>query len=457
MSIKFYNTLTGSIDQFSPIDPENVRMYVCGPTVYDTPHIGNARPIVIFDCLFRLLKRCYNNVTYVRNITDIDDKINNKAAEFGISINDLTKVVIKEFNSLIKNLNVIDPTYQPLATKHINQIIDIIEKLIETGYAYYSDRHVLYSVRKFQQYGLLSKRNIDDMISGSRVEIACYKKDPLDFVLWKPSDDKTPGWPSPFGNGRPGWHIECSAMSSQYLGKTFDIHAGGADLIFPHHENEIAQNYGAHGCIPANYWLHNSMILVNGQKMSKSLGNVIKLEDVLQKYDGQIIRYFLLSAHYQKPLDWNEDGLISAKHAIDRLYGALNLLQDYENSNCISQKLDTYDALSQNLNTPAALRALHEIADKVYKTSGKEQQKWAQKLKLEGEFLGFFSINPFSWFKSKNIDNISTSDIEELIAKRDIAKQQKNYELADEIRKKLFDLGVSLQDQKDGKTDWRHI
>lgn len=451
--LQLYNSLSNTLEIFTPIDTDNVRVYACGPTVYSSPHIGNARPLVVFDVLFRLLQKLYPRVTYVRNITDVDDKINNRARERKITIRELTDEVIAEFHKNLDRLNVLPVTHEPRATFHIQEMLEIIQCLLENGYAYESNGHVLFRVKKLTNYGRLSKRNVDDMIAGSRVEIAPYKEDPMDFVLWKPSDENTPAWDSPFGKGRPGWHIECSAMSHKYLGKTFDIHAGGQDLIFPHHENELAQNYGAFGCLMANYWLHNGMLLVNGQKMSKSLGNVISLEDVLNKYDGEIVRYILLSSHYQKTLNWTATLITQAKQSLNRLYGALKLAKNLN----VAPRADcsVIDALCTNLNTPLALQCLHKIADDVYKSSDQEEiDTLCATLCNEAQVLGILSHNVQNWF-AQNIQ-ISAEEIQQLIDQRAQAKAQKNFQLADEIRAKLLAQHIQIEDTRDG-TVWRSI
>lgn len=471
--IQLYNSLSNSIEDFNPINPENVRMYACGPTVYASPHIGNARPIVVFDVLFRVLKKIYNEkVIFVRNITDVDDKINKKARELRISIRELTNEVIAEFHSNISKLNVCPVTYESRATDHINDMLDIIQKLIDNGYAYEAEGHVLFRVKKLANYGMLSKRNIDEMIAGSRVEIAPYKEDPMDFVLWKPSEEGVPAWKSKYSAGRPGWHIECSAMSSKYLGKQFDIHCGGQDLMFPHHENEIAQNYGAFGCLMSNYWLHNGMLLIDGQKMSKSLGNIVSLDDVLKQHDGEIIRYVLLSSHYQKTLNWTVQAVYQAKQALNRLYGALRKEecgaltqqegQDRDESvrqNHGDDESAVLDALCSNLNTPLALTALHEIADRIYKTEDKaEIRMLCAILKREADYMGLLNKNPEVWFKQNAAETATISDdeIEKMISERAEAKSRKDYKTADEIRQKLLDMHIQIEDTKSGTT-WRIV
>ena len=456
MKIFLHNSLSGKLDEFIPIDENNVRMYACGPTVYDTPHIGNARPLVVFDVLFRVLENVYPTVTYVRNITDVDDKINNKARQLGVTIRSLTDNVIKQFHEYLSVLNVKSVSYEPRATDHIAEMIDIITTLLNNGFAYQADGHVLYRVRNNDQYGGLSKRSLDDMIAGNRVEIAPYKEDPMDFILWKPSSEDQPAWDSPFGRGRPGWHIECSAMSSKFLGQTFDIHAGGHDLKFPHHENEMAQNYGAFGCKMANYWLHNGMLLVNGQKMSKSLGNVIKLDELLQDIDGEIVRYALLSTHYQKTLDWSDSVISDSKSALDRLYNALDGNVSDDSVVGIEQN-SVMAALFNNLNTPLALRALHAIADEIFATDDENRKAILRRVMLkEGATLGLFQKSSKAWFRGDvSIDQAKTIDT--LIQERKVAKSEKNFAKADEIRDTLLKMGIVLKDKKDGTTSWERV
>jgi cysteinyl-tRNA synthetase len=459
--LQLYNSLSNSLEDFRPLDAGNIRVYACGPTVYASPHVGNARPLIVFDVLFRVLRKLYPKVTYVRNITDVDDKINARARERNISIRELTDEVIGEFHKNTALLGILPISHEPRATFHIPEMLNIIQKLIDNGFAYESHGHVLFRVRKMANYGMLSKRNIDDMIAGSRVEVAPYKEDPLDFVLWKPSEDGLPAWDSPFGKGRPGWHIECSAMSCKYLGSQFDIHAGGQDLMFPHHENEIAHNFGAFGCIMANYWLHNGMLLVNGQKMSKSLGNIISLDDIMGQQDGEVVRYAMLSSHYQKTLDWTDDLVAQARQSLNRLYGALKLENDEiavvnDGNDGADGNNPVLEALCTNLNTPLALRVLHEIADKIFKaTIPQEINKLCSQLRSGTGLLGFLSKKPNDWFR-KSSDLISEEEIEQLIAERKEAKCQKNFQLADEIRRRLLEKNIQIEDTGNG-TVWRSI
>ncbi|MDR1334855.1 MAG: cysteine--tRNA ligase [Holosporaceae bacterium] len=467
-----YNSFSNSLETFVPLDNKNVRMYVCGPTVYASPHIGNARPLVIFDVLFRILREIYGeNVTYVRNITDVDDKINATAQERNISIQALTGEVIGEFHANLKKLNLLPVTVEPKATLHIAEMLSIIKKLIENGFAYEAQGHVLFRVKKMSQYGMLSKINVEDMIAGSRVEIAPYKEDPLDFVLWKPAAEGTPSWESDFGRGRPGWHIECSAMSHKYLGEQFDIHAGGQDLMFPHHENELAQNFGAFGCTMAQYWLHNSMLVVNGQKMSKSLSNIIALDEILQKYDGEIIRYVLLNSHYQKILNWTDQALHQAKHGLNRLYGALrigtcNCHNQSAATQCTSDAITTaagnsiIDAICNNLNTPLALHNLHILADKIFQLNeqGYNQDRIKNLcvvIKRSAALLGLLDKNATEWFRM-GFQKISENEINRLIDERTIAKLAHDFERADEIRVQLLKNDIAIEDGEEG-TSWKTI
>ncbi|HHI82577.1 MAG TPA: cysteine--tRNA ligase, partial [Rhizobiales bacterium] len=357
MTLTLYNTLTRRKEPFTPIDPKNVRMYVCGPTVYDYAHIGNARPIIVFDVLFRLLRHLYGktHVTYVRNITDVDDKINARAAREGVPIADVTERTIRQFHEDIAALGVLEPTIEPRATQHISQMIEMIRALIEKGHAYEADGHVLFNVPSMPDYGQLSNRSRDEMIAGARVEVAAYKKDPADFVLWKPSTGNEPGWESPWGFGRPGWHIECSAMSGEYLGKVFDIHGGGIDLQFPHHENEIAQSRCAHGTdVMANVWMHNGFLQVEGEKMSKSLGNFITIHELLKDWPGEVLKFNMLRTHYRQPIDWTLKGLTESHTVLRRLYERAGTKGE--------PGTDVFEALCDDLNTPAAIASLHQAS-----------------------------------------------------------------------------------------------
>ena len=453
-NLNLYNTLEKKISVFNPIDKNDVRMYACGPTVYDFIHIGNARPLVVFDVLVRLLRKMYPKVTYVRNITDIDDKINKRATEKKIKISELTKETIKNFQNDSKSLGNLYPDFEPRATDHINEIIEMIEILISKGFAYVSSGNVLFSVEKYKKYGLLSGRSLKDMISGSRVDVAEYKDKPGDFILWKPSTEDLPGWNSPWGRGRPGWHIECSAMSKKYLGEQFDIHAGGLDLIFPHHENEIAQSCCANDSeVMANFWLHNGYVTSEGEKMSKSLGNFTTINELLFQFNGEAIRYALLQAHYRAPLSFSKKSLEEAKKSLSRLYRAVDGFE--VNGNPDKELIIN---LCDDINTPKALARAHYLTDQANKGS----KECAQKLKNSSKILGVLSQSTERWFKFEKKDNqnqsldiaLTEKEIDELILKRQIAKENKDYTNADQIREQLLKLDIILEDKPD-KTIWR--
>ncbi len=449
--MKFHNSLTRDKQDFTPLDPAHVRMYVCGPTVYDRVHIGNARPVVIFDTLYRLLQMKYGQITYVRNITDVDDKINARAMESGINIGQLTEETTKYFHEDMADLNALPPTIEPKATGHIPEMIELIETLIAKGLAYEAEGHVLFSVANDPDYGILSGRNREDMIAGARVEIAPYKQDPADFVLWKPSEEGIPGWDSPWGFGRPGWHIECSAMSCKYLGETFDIHGGGQDLMFPHHENEIAQSTGAFGKDTfAKVWLHNGMITVDGEKMSKSLGNFITVRQALDKYPGEMIRYILLSAHYRQALDWNETLVGQSQSSLNRLYASLrDVPEDLE----LTISHEVIAALEDDINTPLAYSKLFEICTQINKAKTPEQRHKLQALlKGSAQLMGFLYLTSDQWFKGTAGDDVE--EIEGMIKGRLEARAAKDFQKADEIRDALVAKGLILEDTPEG-TLWR--
>ena len=459
MPLRLYNTLTRTKEDFVPLDGGHVRMYVCGPTVYDRAHIGNARPVIVFDVLYRLLQASYPKVTYCRNITDVDDKIIAAAAEKNVPIDQLTTETTKAFHEDMAALGALPPDVEPRATDHIPQMIAMIQCLIEHGNAYEADGHVLFSVPSMAGYGQLAKRDRREMIAGARVEVAPYKTDPADFVLWKPSDADQPGWDSPWGRGRPGWHIECSAMSKAHLGESFDIHGGGLDLVFPHHENEIAQSSCAHGGAPfAGYWVHNGYLTVNGEKMSKSLGNFFTVRDLLDKAPGEAIRFYLLGTHYRQPLDWTLDGLAEARHVLDRFYGALRGASGVAAKKVEEIPAKVRAALEDDLNTPLAIAALHETAGALNK-AGDE----AQKSRLKGELiaggatLGLLCHDPDAWFKGETgacVEGIGEAEIEDLIAQRTQARANKDFAEADRIRDGLAEKGILLEDKADG-TIWR--
>lgn len=459
MTLKLTNTLTHKKDVFTPLDPSSVGLYVCGPTVYDAAHIGNARPYTVFDVLYRLLKYLYPAVHYVRNITDIDDKIIQAAALNQEPIHLLTQRTTQKFQEDMAALGILSPDAEPRATDHIPEMIHLITVLIEKGYAYTAEGHVLFHVKTFSAYGRLSHSSVDDMLAGARVEVAPYKRDPVDFVLWKPSprENDFPGWESPWGYGRPGWHIECSAMSWRYLGTCFDIHAGGQDLIFPHHENEIAQSCCAHGTEKmAQVWLHNGILTVNGEKMSKSLGNFITVPEVLKDWPGEVIRWVLLATHYRQPLDWTDNALAQARASLDRLYGALRGLSLLPAlGSCAPAVLE---ALADDLNTPLALSALHHLATELNKATDPEKKtKLAACLHASGRFMGFFAHDVESWFHWEGHGTtLSAADIETHLQARLDARARKDFETADRIRDSLLEAKILLEDHPGG-TRWRRL
>ena len=441
------NSLGNKKEKFIPIKNNNIGMYVCGPTVYDDPHIGNARPLVVFDILYKVLKCKYGDksVKYVRNITDVDDKIIQSSLEKKISIQDLTKKITTNFHDDCNYLICEKPTEEPKATENISLMIKMCEELIKKNYAYVNNNHVYFEVKKFKDYGKLSNKNLDELIAGSRVEVSENKKNPEDFVLWKPSKDNEPFWDSPWGKGRPGWHLECSVMSKKYLGDKFDIHGGGRDLIFPHHENEIAQSCCANKIKNfANYWMHNGFVTFDKEKMSKSLGNIITITDAVNKYSGQVVRLALLSAHYSQPLDWNDDLLNNQKNILDKWYKL------YE-KNSEEIKLDLVDTLLDDLNTAGFIAKIHELYNEAITGDDKKKALFNSACRL----LGLFNIPKEEWLnlKKKNI-KISEKDILEKIQERTKAKNSGNYDLADKIRDELLDEGILIEDQKE-KTIWK--
>ena len=437
MNLKIYNTLSREKELFVPLNPKSIKMYVCGPTVYSYAHIGNARPAVIFDTLYRVLKSIYPEVIYVRNITDVDDKINEAAKKLNKPISFITKKYTGIYHQDMQSLNVLSPSHEPRVTDNIEQIISMIQRIIDNKKAYIKDSHILFDVTSFERYGELSNRDIDEMLSGARVEVAEYKKNPGDFVLWKPSKDDEPGWDSPWGYGRPGWHIECSSMVETYLGKEIDIHGGGQDLIFPHHENEIAQSCSAHNSKSyAKYWMHNGYLNMEGEKMSKSLGNIITVKELLEKYDGEVIRLALLSTHYRKPINFGESLLEQSKNILNKLYKNINN-QSYED--VVSK--DVINSLLDDLNTPLAISSLLKI-------------KCSKTLIKSANLLGLLNRTQEEWLSLNNKSTISENDIELLINERDEARKAKDFVKADEIRDQLEQNNVILEDI-DGKTIWR--
>ena len=437
MNLKIYNTLSKEKELFKPLDQKSIKMYVCGPTVYNFAHIGNARPAVVFDMLYRLLKNIYPEVIYVRNITDVDDKINEAARKLNKPISFITKKYTDIYHQDMTSLGVLRPNHEPRVTDNIDQIISMIQRILDNKKAYINDSHVLFDVTSFNEYGKLSNRDKDEMLSGVRVEVADYKKYAGDFVLWKPSNKDEPGWNSPWGYGRPGWHIECSSMVETYLGEEIDIHGGGQDLIFPHHENEIAQSCSAHNSKSyARYWVHNGYLNMEGEKMSKSLGNIITVKELLEEYDGEVIRLALLSTHYRKPINFGKSLLEQSKNILNKLYKKLNSESDEA---LVSE--DILIPLLDDLNTPLAISNLSKI-------------KCSKTLKKSANFLGLLKRTSEEWFALNNKSTMSKNDIELLIKQRDEARKLKNFAKADEIRDQLDNNHVVLEDV-DGKTIWR--
>ena len=448
-----FNTLNGQKEVLEACDPEHLKIYACGPTVYNFAHIGNARMAVVFDTLVRTLRTVYPKVTYVSNITDIDDKIIEAAIDQKVEISAITEKYTQIYNEDMARLNVLAPDVQPKATEYISEMIELIEELISKDFAYEKEGHVLFHVPSYNNYGKLSKRNRDEQIAGSRVEVAPFKKDPADFILWKPSTDKQPGWESPWGFGRPGWHTECSAMSKKTLGLPFDIHGGGRDLIFPHHENEIAQSCCSSANIDeptsyAKYWMHNGFVTIEGEKMSKSLGNIILVRELTDSYHGEVIRLALLSSHYRQGLDWNEKVIHQANKLINKLYEIKDDLSEVEVSNSTATDLDVISTLMDDLNTPGLIAELNKIV-KEYNSSEEERKITKEKLILIGSVLGILQDESFN-----KISDELRNQIEELILKRDKAKKNKDYEEADKIREKLLNLGIEIKDTSNG-TDWK--
>lgn len=454
--IYLHNTLKQRKDKFIPIDANNVRIYVCGPTVYDKAHLGNAKTPVVYDVLYRLLCYVYGkeHVTYVSNITDVDDKILNKHKETGKSIREITEQTYNWYIDDMKKLNVLSPNYRPRATEYIPEMIKLVELLLKNGHAYIADKQVLFDVDSMPNYGFLSGRSMKEMVAGARVEIADYKKNPADFILWKPSDADQPGWDSPWGYGRPGWHLECSAMSSKLLGNDFDIHGGGSDLIFPHHENECAQSCCAYpGTHFAHYWVHTGMLMINGVKMSKSLGNFYTVDEILAKYPAEALRLLFLTTHYHQPFNFTFEGLEQAKNILDKFYNAL-----LKNADIPAEKTEPSEkliaALCDDLNTPLALSYLHETLGNLNKAETKEERiKYKSELMANAYMLGLLYNNAESWFKGAASDD---AEIEALIAKRTEAKKNKDWATADAIRNELKERGIVLEDSAAGTT-WKKL
>ncbi len=449
MSLRLYNTLTRRIEAFSPLDPARPTMYVCGPTVDNFVHIGNARGPVLFGVLADLLRRRFGGLQYARNITDVDDKINAAAKELGAPISTITDRFAAAYREDMAALGIAPPDLEPEATAHIPQIIAMIQRLIGTGHAYAAEGHVLFAVGTFEGYGKLSRRDPEDMLAGARVEVAPYKRDPGDFVLWKPSTDDLPGWDSPWGRGRPGWHIECSAMAGAHLGETIDIHAGGIDLQFPHHENEIAQSECAHGGkVFARWWLHNGMLNFGGAKMSKSLGNIEKVHDLVRAHPPEALRYALLSAHYRQPLDWSDALVEQSLRTLDRLYGTLRDLADVEAEAAIPASIEA--ALDDDLNTPQALAEIARIAGEARKSqSSTDRIRLKSDLLGAGFALGLLQQTPAAWF-ARGASNDDDARIQSLIDERDLAKKARDFARSDAIREQLAAEGVLLEDTAQG-------
>ena len=448
-NLNFFNTLSNKKEKFIPIKSDKVGMYVCGPTVYDFPHIGNARPLVVFDVLFRLLRNLYgkNKVTYVRNITDIDDKIIESAKKNKSTIKNLTENITKSFHDDCKYLNCLKPTFEPKATEHIEGMIKMITNLLKNKHAYEKEKHVYFSVNSFKNYGKLSNKNSEELIAGSRVEISKYKKDPLDFVLWKPSDEKDPGWESPWGRGRPGWHLECSVMSEKFLGKQFDIHGGGLDLVFPHHENEIAQSCCSNKTENfANYWLHNGFVTFDKEKMSKSIGNIVTIKKLRENINGQVIRLSLLSSHYKQPLDWNEKLINESQNTLNKWYTQFEKIKPHD------LKDDILKPLNEDLNTPEYIAKLHSL----YEDSSRGNKSSKIKFLTACQQIGLLEEDKESWEKFKKAKvKVNENFINQKIKARNEARKKGDYKQADNLRKELEDRGILIED-KQNKTVWKY-
>jgi len=451
MEIRLYNSKTKKKEIFHPVDEENVTMYVCGPTVYGSHHIGNARPAVVFDLLAKLLRNEYKNVTYARNITDVDDKIINAAIEQNVEISEITKKSTNQYHSDMKILNVEDPNKEPYATQFISEMILFIEDLITKDNAYVSEGHVLFDINSYKSYGDLSSRDPKDMIAGSRVKVQDYKKNPLDFVLWKPSNENEIGWNSPWGRGRPGWHLECSTMILEIFGETIDIHGGGEDLRFPHHENECAQSFCRNdGKQLANFWLHNGMVQMADSKMSKSLGNILLIKDLLNDMPGEVIRLSLMSSHYRQPLKWSDDLVDQSKKTLNTFYSFLDQYEDIDITN-INVNEEILSSLSDDINTPKAISVLHSMFKDLKKDPDNIELR--SSFIKSANFMGLLFSKPRNWL-IKEDSNVDTKVIDELIIERNRARQSKDFSVADDIRDKLLDMGVVLEDKND-ITTWK--
>jgi cysteinyl-tRNA synthetase len=462
MPLSLHNTLSRTRESFVPADPRRVSMYVCGPTVYNFAHIGNARPPVVFDVLARLLRRSYT-LNYVRNVTDVDDKINAAAQAEGVAIGVLTTRYLAAYQADMAALGVAAPDVEPLVTGHLPEIVRMIERLVAAGHAYEAEGHVLFDVPSYAAYGRLSGRDTDELVAGARVEVAPYKRYAGDFVLWKPSPPDVVGWPSPWGRGRPGWHIECSAMVERHLGETIDIHGGGVDLVFPHHENEVAQSTCAHaGKTYARYWLHNGLVVVNGEKMSKSLGNFLLVRDVLAEHGAEAVRLALLRAHYRQPLDWTQALVGEARQNLDRLYGALRDagVRGAAPATAGEAPSGVLAALEDDLNTPLALSELLALARALNTTrDADERRRLASELRAGGALLGLLQADPHAWFARSGgaaTDALDAAEIDSLLAQRDAFRRDRNYREADRIRDRLAERGVVIEDVAGGAR-WRRV
>ncbi len=453
--MQLYNTKTRRKERFVPADSDRVTMYVCGPTVYSYAHIGNARPAVVFDVLARLLRHKYPHLVYVRNITDIDDKINAAAKQEGLPISDIARRYADAYHEDLSALGVAPPDIEPRVTEHIADILNMIQKLLDNGHAYAAENHVLFDVRSFPAYGALSNRSHEELLAGARVEVAPFKRDPADFVLWKPSSDDQPGWESPWGRGRPGWHIECSAMIAAHLGETIDIHGGGNDLVFPHHENELAQSCCAHQGKPlSRFWLHNGFVNVSAEKMSKSLGNVLLMRDLLAKAPAEAIRLTLLSAQYRAPLDWTDEAVRQSKAALDTLYQSLRELADVPAPDDVRPPDAFIEHLEDDLNTPRALAELFAVARAANRSSDRQERARCKGMLLAaGDLLGLLRQEPEAWFGAGK-EELDVEYVEQLVSQRDAARATKDFALADRLRDELAAMGVLLEDGAQG-TRWR--
>jgi len=456
MTIQLHDTLQGRKVPFEPLEEGKVTMYLCGPTVYNFAHIGNARPAVVFDLLARILRRRYQ-LTFARNITDVDDKIIAASVETGQPIGEITAKFTKAYNDDMGALGVQPPDIEPHATQHIDVMVAMIQVLIDEGHAYAADGHVLFDVASHEKYGELSKRDLREMIAGSRVEVAPYKKAAQDFVLWKPSTPEMPGWESPWGRGRPGWHIECSAMAEKHLGETIDIHGGGQDLVFPHHENECAQSSCAHGGAPfARYWLHNGFLSLDETKMSKSLGNVLLVHDLIETIPGEVIRLALLMAHYRQPLDWSAETIASARRMLDRLYGAVRGIDVSDEVRAAAEVPEALvAALEDDINTPKAMAEFFALARALNKSNDPaEMEALAAQMFAAGDLMGLLGSDPEAWFAGNVEGDVASDEIEALISKRNEARANKDWAAADGFRDQLTEMGITIEDGPDGTT-WR--